>query len=157
MIWTGRFAFLLAGALSLGHLPATRADARPDRIVKVLPHYVDWEGRHALSPSLFERDAYQVILKTNPEKRGGMQFDVRWKARKAPGRQLALRLEMVTEQHPKGRPLLIETPLPSGSKGGWARVKVDAATLRKAGEMIAWRVSLVEGGQALSSRQSFLW
>jgi hypothetical protein len=156
MIWAGRFTLLLASALALGLLPAARADANPDRIVKVLPHYVDWEGRHALSPSLFERDAYQVILKAHPEKRGGLQFDVRWKARKAPGRQLALRLEMVTTRHPKGRPLVVESPLPAGRKG-WARVKVDAATLRGAGDMIAWRVSLVEGGQALGSQQSFLW
>lgn len=157
MIWTGRFTFLLAGVLALGPLPNARADARPDRIVKVLPHYVDLEGRHALSPSLFERDAYQVILKANPAKCGGLQFDVRWKARKAPGRQLALRLEMVTTQHPRGRPLVVESPLPAGRKGGWARVQVDAATLRSAGDMIAWRVSLVEGGQALGSQQSFLW
>ena len=49
----------------------------------MLPHYLDKEGRHTLSPSLYERDAYQAILRQNPEKRGGMRFDVQWKARGA--------------------------------------------------------------------------
>jgi hypothetical protein len=45
--------------------PLVAAPAKPAKIVKVLPHYVDLEGRIALAPSLFERDAYQAVLRLN--------------------------------------------------------------------------------------------
>ena len=49
------------------------------RVVKVLPHFLDLQGRHTLSPSLFERDAYQALLRKNPGQRSAVRFDVQCK------------------------------------------------------------------------------
>ena len=87
-----RWSRVLA-VLWLGWVACGAAYAGGDRIVKVLPHYLDVHGKHAVSPSLFERDAYQAMLKANPDKRGGMQFDVRWKSGVASRRERVLRLE----------------------------------------------------------------
>ncbi len=146
-------SILAAGVLASQALAA----GTTGRIVKVLPHYVDLQGRHTLSPSLFERDAYQALLRAHPDRQGGMRFDVRWKTRKASGQAPVLRLELVTAQHPKTRPLVIETPLPPGRRTGWTPIRIDRSTLLKAGNLIAWRVSLLEGDQPLHTRQSFLW
>ncbi|RME89825.1 MAG: hypothetical protein D6766_14185, partial [Verrucomicrobia bacterium] len=64
------WAMTLATALVL--LAAGCAGPSGGRIAKVLPHWLDREGRHALAPSLFERDAYQHHLRTHPEERGGL-------------------------------------------------------------------------------------
>jgi hypothetical protein len=143
--------------LGLGLLGAGNLAAGGDRVVKVLPHLLDAQGRHALSPSLFERDAYQTMLKANPDKRGGLRFDVRWKAAVVPEGARALRLELVTTRHPRTLPLVVETPLPAKGKSGWAKVPLDAATAKAAGEIVAWRVSLVVAGEVKGSQQSFLW
>jgi hypothetical protein len=148
LLWVGLGAALLA-ALPL------RAAA--DRVVKVLPHYLDTAGRHALSPSLFERDAYQTLLRAHPEKRGGLRFDVQWKARRAPGQARRLRLELVSTTHPRSRPLVIEAPLPEKRSRGWTALTLDAPTERALGDWTAWRVSLVVDDREVSSRQSFLW
>ena len=130
----------------------------PDRIIKVLPHYVDLQGRHAVSPSLFERDAYQAMLRQNPLKQGGRQFDIQWKARKRAGRTLQLRLELVTIHHVKGSPFTVDLDVtPTGTFHRWKRVKLDKALTDRLGEIIAWRVTLREGGAELSEQKSFLW
>jgi hypothetical protein len=148
--------FLLCLLLCLGLLPGLRA--APDKVIKVLPHLVDKDGKHALSPSLFERDAYQAILRKNPDKVGGMQYDVQYKAAKTAGRALKLRLELVTTKHPKGKPFTLTEPVkPAGGLGRWTRVKLDAGRLKEIGEIIAWRVSLLDGEESLSAQNSFLW
>ena len=43
-------ALLLLAALSLANA------TQPGKISKVLPHWLDQQGRHTLSPSLLERD-----------------------------------------------------------------------------------------------------
>lgn len=148
-------ALCLAAALMVC-LSGLVLHAGSDRVVKVLPHFVDLQGRHALSPSLFERDAYQAMLRAKPEKRGGLQYEVRWKARKVPDRALSLRLELVSERHPRSRARVIEIALPAKG-GGWARIPVDKAAMIETGEVIAWRVSLLDGGTVVASQQSFLW
>ena len=44
-----------------------------------------------MSPSLYERDAYQARLRAHPEHRYGMRFDVQWRA----DREGFIRLEVV--------------------------------------------------------------
>src|SRR5207249_4815919 len=46
--------------------------AAAGRVVKVLPQFLDLKGRNTLSPSLYERDAYQAVLRRHPEQRSGM-------------------------------------------------------------------------------------
>src|SRR3954469_12638010 len=68
------------------------AHAASAKVVKVLPQYLDREERHAISPSLFDRDAYQARLRRRPEERGGLRFAMQWKA---PGTHpLKLRVEL---------------------------------------------------------------
>src|SRR2546426_12798914 len=61
-----------------GTLPMQAATGR---VVKVLPHFLDLQGRHTIHPSLYERDAYQALLRQHPEKRAGVRFDVEWRTR----------------------------------------------------------------------------
>ena len=63
---------------------ADAAQAITGRVVKVLPMYFDHKGRHMVSPSLYERDAYQAYLRSNPELKAGMLFSVQWKAKGRP-------------------------------------------------------------------------
>src|SRR5690606_39577936 len=72
----------------------TSATAATTRIIKVLPHFIDHKGRHSLSPSLYDRDAYQAHLRANPELRSGLRFDVHWKAKTAQHENLTLRVEL---------------------------------------------------------------
>src|SRR5437773_6713530 len=66
--------------------------AESAKVFKALPQYLDLQGRHTLSPSLFERDAYQAILRKNPDKRSGLRFEIHWKA---PGaKEVKMRVEM---------------------------------------------------------------
>src|SRR6266566_9940835 len=57
------------------------ADASTGNVRKVLPHFLDTNGFHTLSPSLYERDAYQAYLRQHPEKCSGLRFDVQWKTK----------------------------------------------------------------------------
>ncbi len=154
MLEARRFLVAAAGVLLLA---AGTAHAGADRVVKVLPHYVDAAARHALSPSLFERDAYQALLRAHPEKRGGLRFDVRWKARRTPGQTRRLRLELISATHPRARPLVREVDLPARRTRGWARVEVDAEAARALGEWSAWRVTLWTNGRPAAELHSFLW
>src|ERR1051326_1208519 len=84
------------------------------KILKVLPQYLDEEGRHALSPSLYERDAYQYFLRKNPSKRGGLRFDVNWKAKGSKSETLILRLELRSSGHDLSQPTVLERTVRPG-------------------------------------------
>src|SRR5437660_7983853 len=64
------------------------------RVIKVLPHFLDLKGRAALSPSLYDRDAYQAVLREHAEKRSGIRFDMQWKTKGAVWSDLKLRVEL---------------------------------------------------------------
>src|SRR6059036_401414 len=70
------------------------ANASTGKVLKVLPHFLDTNGLHTLSPSLYERDAYQAYLRQHPEKRSGIRFDVQWKAKGPSFEPRTLRLEL---------------------------------------------------------------
>jgi hypothetical protein len=139
--------------LSAGTWPAGAAAAK---ISKVLPHLLDREGRHALSPSLYERDAYQAHLRQQPERVGGLRFDVRWSVPREMAEGLRLRIELrgtgqmeaiVLEQPVQRRPWYDR----------WSRVRLDGPTFERLGRLIAWRVSLWRGPQVIAEQASFLW
>src|SRR5665213_1084853 len=75
-------------------LLATVLQAGEGRVVKVLPQLLDQHGRHTLSPSLYERDAYQLRLRKEPKLRGGARLAVQWKAKHVDWTKLKLRAEM---------------------------------------------------------------
>lgn len=131
-------------------------DAATGRIAKVLPHYLDMEGRHALSPSLYERDAYQAKLRKNPELCSGLRYDVHWKALGAANPRL--RLEIRTDKTVANSPKVFEQPVRSrGLFRRWSSVIVPAKDFKELGNIVAWRVLLLQGDQVLSEQKSFLW
>lgn len=132
--------------------------AASGRVVKVLPHLLDAKGRHALSPSLYDRDAYQAELRTHPELCHGLRFDVQWKAKRADAAALFLKVEMITSRTTRDKPVVLRQAVrPSWLGSRWAKLVLDGEDYKKAGELVAWRVTLWEGDTLLDSEQSFLW
>ncbi len=135
-----------------------RVEAAPPRIIKVLQHLLDQEGRNALYPSLYERDAYQAFLRKNPAKCSALRFDVQWKAPHTKSSQFVLRLEVRAVKTYVTQPLVIEQPVvPKGWFSHWSAIKIDEAKYREMGEIVAWRVSLLKDGRQVAEQKSFLW
>ena len=85
-------------------------------VIKVMPEFLDLKGRNALSPSLYERDAYQLTLREHPERRSGIRFYVQWKAPKAAWEPLLVRVELRGDRRGPTAP-----PNPSGAAASQSR------------------------------------
>jgi len=137
------------------------ASAATGRVVKVLPHFLDLKGRHSLSPSLYDRDAYQARLRRHPEQRSGIRFDVYWRGRAAGGATLKLRAELrgtAKGNLPSRTTLETEVKIStSGATSRWASLKLAGNEYKLFGEVTAWRVTLWDGDQLLAEQKSFLW
>lgn len=145
----------LCGLVAAG-LACGVAQGASARIVKVLPQYLDREGRVALSPSLLERDAYQALLRAHPDRRGGLRFAVQWKGRAAGPLTLRVELRGVRNNQPTAARL--EAPVPRGTwLGRWATAQLTGPDYEALGELRAWRVTLWHGATLLSEQKSFLW
>ena len=144
-----RISQLAAALLVFGLATAAHAEAK---ISKVLPHWLDKQGRHTLSPSLFERDAYQAQLRANPDQRSGIRFDVKWS-----GSSSELKLKVELQIAEAAKPVVLSQPLKSGRRGGWSAVTLDGERFKSLGKIVAWRASLLEGDKTLAERKSFLW
>jgi len=132
--------------------------AASGRVVKVLPHYLDLEGRHSVSPSLYDRDAYQAELRKHPDKRSGIRFDILWRARGATKEKATLRVELRgTARGNLPTETTIESEVRITGTSHWAMVKLDGEAYKKFGEVTAWRVTLWSGDQLLGEQKSFLW
>lgn len=135
--------------------------AATGRVVKVLPHYLDLKGRHALSPSLYDRDAYQAQLRRHPEQRSGLRFDVLWRGRAAGATELKLRAELRgTAKGNLPSQTALETEVKIGKSGAttrWASLTLAGDDYKKFGEVSAWRVTLWNGDQLVAEQKSFLW
>ena len=130
--------------------------SRDREIIKVLPHLLDRDGRHTLSPSLYERDAYQAFLRKNPDQCRGLRFDIQWKAKGVAGTRLLLRVEIRGSKEAK--PVLLEQPALSNHwYRRWSSLPVVGDSYRKVGDVIAWRATLWEGDRLLAEQKSFLW
>lgn len=142
---------LLAGAAA--------CPAATGRVIKVLPHFLDLEGRRALSPSLYDRDAYQAWLRRHPEKRSGVSFDIQWKTRGGLFAPLKLRVELIgTSRGDLPSRRVLETEIkPGGWFSHWTSLELAGQDYREFGDVTAWRVTLWEGDQLLSEEKSFLW
>jgi len=140
-------ALLLLGVLS------TADSARPGRISKVLPHWLDLQGRHTLSPSLLERDAYQAKLLADRSLCSGIRFDIKWANKNNGNVKLQLELRVTDE----AKPIVLEQPIKPSRRGGWDAVTLDGDAFKAIGKIIAWRVRLLDGDIELAERRSFLW
>lgn len=143
-----RWLFFLMTVL----LGVAAAQAGSGKVVKVLPHYLDQQGRHTLSPSLYERDAYQAHLRKHPAEISTLRFDVQWRGS---GGDLKIRVEV------RGRngtsPLILEQPVKSGAFSKWSEILLTREQYQQLGEITAWRVTLWEDGQQQAESKSFLW
>lgn len=132
--------------------------AASGKIIKVLPHFFDKEGRIALSPSLYERDAYQALLRRKPDLCGGMRFDIQWKTEHARDTNLVLRLELVTAHSGVDRTLLFEKNVKAKTTWSrWSSISLAFDEVKQIGDVIAWKVSLVRKDKELAAQRSFLW
>jgi len=151
------FCGLALCSLLLAALPATSATGR---VIKVLPEFLDLQWRSSLAPSLYERDAYQAMLREHPERRAGIRFYVQWKTKGPAWEPLKLRIEL--SGIAKGalpQSLVLEEPLEnSGSRfAHWASAGLEGLTYKEFGGVTAWHVGLWEGKRLLSEQKSFLW
>ena len=135
------------------------ADAATGKVMKVLPHFLDSEGRHTLAPSLYERDAYQAELRTHSEKRSGIRFDVQWKSKGTVWEDLKLKVELRgIAEGDLPRRLVLEQPVEkTGWFSRWTSLPLVGDEFKNFGEVTAWRVTLWEGKTLLAEQKSFLW
>lgn len=144
------------GAGSAG-VPAGTAAASGVRIKKVLPHWLDKEGRHLLSPSLLERDAYQALLRKEPDRRGGLRFDVQCGTLPA-GSSFVLKLELRGSKSNAPTAVVFSQPLPSGARfHRWQALTLTPEQYQSLGELVAWRATLWTGDREVAEQKSFLW
>ncbi|MGB7748887.1 MAG: hypothetical protein WBN75_16545 [Verrucomicrobiia bacterium] len=147
-------ALLLLGSLSA----AFASGAVSGRIVKVLPLFLDLKGCDARSPSLFDRDAYQVYLRLHTNDISAIRFDVLWKASNAGGEKLKLRIEL------RGagagglpRQVTLEQSVTPGFFRRWTSLPLGGADYKYFGKLVAWRATLWSDDRLLGEQKSFLW
>jgi hypothetical protein len=141
-------------------LLSSTAMAGTGRVIKVLPEFLDLQGRTALSPSLYERDAYQAELRAHPERRSGLRFYVQWKTKGAIWQPMNLRLELRGRAEGNlPKQLVLEEPLVNkGTKfTRWTGMTLNGQQYQQLGTVTAWRVTLWEGKRLLGEQKSFLW
>jgi hypothetical protein len=144
--------------LLLGSLSATSAsDAVSGRVVKVLPLFLDLKGRDAITPSLYDRDAYQVYLRHTNEI-SAIRFDVLWKASNAGSEKLKLQVE-VRGVGTNGLPrqLTLEQSVTPRFFRRWTSLTLGGADYKNIGELVAWRATLWSDDRLLGEQKSFLW
>ena len=151
MRWPTLILFLWFAAAGV-----TQSAAAEGRIIKVLPHFLDRQGRHALSPSLYDRDAYQAVLRKNPDKRSGVRFDIHWKAKFAGANPLKLRIEL-RGTRPGEEQSLEHAVHNKGVFSHWSALTVQDEAYEQLGEVVAWRATLWEGEHMIAEQRSFLW
>jgi hypothetical protein len=134
-------------------------EAAGGRVYKVLPQYLDAQGRESLTPSLYDRDAYQAFLRRNPDKRTALRFVVQWNAPVTQTNEWKLRVEL--RGVPVGkqpRQTALELPLaPHHGFSRWDSVVLNGDDYKAFGDVTAWRVTLWDGDQLLDEQKSFLW
>jgi len=151
-------ATLLLGSV----LVASAAAPVSGHIVKVLPLYLDQNGRDAVSPSLFDRDAYQAYLRDHTTDVSTLRFDVLWKGSAEKHVKFRLQAE-VRGIGPDGLPrqVLVEKEVGPGLFSRWTSLALDVNGIDKVyknlGTLVAWRITIWNGNQLLSEQKSFLW
>lgn len=145
--------------LCLGLLTvASAAEAVTGSVHKVLPLLVDLQGRTALSPSLFDRDAYQAKLRAETNSVSAIRYDVQWSADNAAGEKLKLRVEL-RGTSPTKLPKLksLETDVTPGRFSQWTSLPLAGDDYKSFGAVTAWRATLWAGDALLGEQKSFLW
>jgi len=140
-----------------GHAAAAPA-AKAGKVIKVLPLWLDQQGRTATSPSLFDRDAYQFYLLNHTNEISAIRYDVLWVVAQDPEAKLRVRAELRGVGNagvPKFKTL--ETAIPPGSCKQWTSLTLDGDDFKQFGAIVAWRVTLWNHDDQIGEQQSFLW
>ncbi|HEY2330062.1 MAG TPA: hypothetical protein VGI63_09655 [Verrucomicrobiae bacterium] len=150
---------LLILLLTLGLcVTSSAAGAVTGRVFKVLPLLLDQQGRAALSPSLYDRDAYQAELRQHTNMVSAIRYDVLWSAKNAGDKKLKLRLELRgtgTANEPKLKTL--EAEVTPGFFHKWTELPLSGEEYKSFGGVTAWRASLWDGDKLIGDQKSFLW
>jgi hypothetical protein len=128
-------------------------------VVKVLPQLLDLQGRNSVSPSLYDRDAYQAYLRTHRKQVSTLRFYVQWKSRVPKTKNLKIRVEMHGAVLDKeATEAVVEKVLTERHRfSHWSTVDLPETVFQDLGQVTAWRVSLWADDQMLSEQKSFLW
>jgi len=144
---------LILALLALTSGPVFGASAK---VIKVLPSLLDDHGRNTLSPSLYERDAYQAKLRKDNDKVSTVRFDVNWKAGSVDRDNIRIRVEVRGDQG--NQPVVIEEKFKPGFWGStWSQLTLPKETYKQIREVAAWRVTIWNGEEKLAEQKSFLW
>jgi len=145
---------LLLGSLA----PVFAAGTGTGRVLKVLPLFLDLNGHDAISPSLYDRDAYQVYLRAHTNEISAVRFDVLWKASGADNAKFKLRIELrgVGAGGLPKQSVLEQEVTPKFFRS-WTSIALGGDDYKNFGEVIAWRTTLWSGDQMLAEQKSFLW
>lgn len=133
------------------------ASAATGSVIKVLPQFLNLKGRTALSPSLYDRDAYQAYLRGHSTNVLSMRFAVQWKAHGANDLKLKVEIRGVAQG---GLPpnVVLEQPVKSGFLlNHWAYLPLTSDDYKRIGEVTAWRATLWDGDNLIGEQKSFLW
>jgi len=144
--------------LLLAVLPAFADGIEKGRIVKMLPLFLDLKGRDAVSPSLYDRDAYQAYLRQHTNEISAIRFDFLWQVANPSAAKYQLRIELrgiAADGKPTQTMLEQEAAPPLLRR--WNSLTLGGAGYKKFGELVAWRATLWRGDQLLSEQKSFLW
>jgi len=144
---------LLLGSLSV----LAGETVSPGRIIKTLPLLVDTNGYTALSPSLFDRDAYQAYLREHTNDVSAIRFDILWQA-KPVASDWKLRLELrgvAVDGTPRRQTL--ETAIHPPAFRHWDSLTLGGTNYHNFGRVVAWRSTLWQEDVQVSEQQSFLW
>ena len=133
---------------------ATFISAHAAEVVKVLPFFLDTDGRIAKSPSLFDRDAYQAYLRAHTNDVSGLRYDVQCRTEEKA--KLRLELRGIGEGS-KPKIKILEAEVAAGSFNNWTEIKLIGDDYKNFGAVTAWRVTLWSGDKQLSEQKSFLW
>jgi hypothetical protein len=150
-----RILLLYFCMLSLGF--SLRASEGNLRIVKVLPFLIDKKGEHTISPSLFERDAYQGYLRRHPAEVSTLRYDFQWKGKVNSVEGVTVRLEVRGSRGDLRHPSIFESPLRRSGWGKWGFIALPEEDYHALGAIVAWHLTLWQGGTQIAEQKSFLW
>jgi hypothetical protein len=144
--------------LLLAVLPAFADGIEKGRIVKMLPLFLDLKGHDAISPSLYDRDAYQAYLRQHTNEISAIRFDFLWQVENPAAAMYKLRIELrgIGAGGKPTRTLLEQVVRPPLLRR-WNSLTLGGANYRNIGELVAWRATLWRGDQLLNEQKSFLW
>ena len=144
--------------LLLAALPALGGGIEKGRIVKMLPLFLNSKGHDALSPSLYDRDAYQAYLRQHTNEISAIRFDFLWQVENPSAAKYTLRVEL-RGIGSGGKPTRagLEQEVAPPLLRHWNSLVLGGADYRNFGELVAWRATLWRGDHLLSEHKSFLW